>query len=104
MSGGAPEAPGRQRTPTPGDLLTLVIEQLCAVMAVDRDRVRPETRLSEDLHADSLDRVEMIERVEEALRRRGVAVRVPQDELAGLQTVGQAADRLHFLVRGAEER
>ena len=51
-------------------------------------------RLEDDLHADSLDLVEVVERVEQELGRRGVAVSLADSELAELATVGKLADAL----------
>lgn len=82
--------------PTRSEVLDLVMRNVSAVMAVEATRIHPDTRLSDDLHADSLDRVEVLERVEHELRRRGARVRVPEDELASLETVDQVAHRVHF--------
>ncbi len=59
-------------------------------------------RFDEDLHADSLDLVEVVEGVERDLRRRGLAIALPDDEVAGLVTLGGAVERL--LARRVEDR
>jgi acyl carrier protein len=88
---------------TPEDVLDLLVDGIRSVMALgDRDlglTGRPrsawrEVRFDEDLHADSLDLVEVIEGVERALARRGVAVRVDDVELVRLLRVGDAADAI----------
>ncbi len=58
-------------------------------------------RFDEDLHADSLDLVEVVEGVERALRDEGHDVSIPDAELVALRTLGDAADRL---VGGARSR
>ena len=72
------------------DVLELVGERLSQILAVEPDRVTAEARLVGDLHADSLDRVEAMESIEESLRRRGYVVHLPASALAGWHTVGDA--------------
>ena len=59
----------------------------CAVevLSVDADKVVPEAKFGDDLDADSLDLVELVMALEDEF---GVAV--PEDELEGIETVGQA--------------
>ena len=59
----------------------------CAVdvLSVSADQVVPEAKFADDLDADSLDLVELVMALEEAFD-----VEVPEEELEGIQTVGQA--------------
>jgi acyl carrier protein len=57
------------------------------VLSVDPDKVVPSARFSDDLDADSLDLVELIMGLEEEFD-----VVVPEEELEGVNTVGQAYD------------
>ena len=61
----------------------------CAVelLSVDADKVTREARFKEDLEADSLDLVEFVMALEEEF-----SVEVPEKELEGITTVGQAFD------------
>ena len=61
----------------------------CAVevLAVDAEKVTPEARFGDDLDADSLDLVELVMALEEEFD-----VQVPEEELEGIETVGQAFD------------
>lgn len=61
----------------------------CAVelLSVDAGRVTRDARFKEDLEADSLDLVELIMALEEEF-----SVEVPEKELEGITTVGQAFD------------
>ena len=61
----------------------------CAVnlLAVDASKVTREARFKEDLEADSLDLVEFVMALEEEF-----SVEVPEKELEGITTVGQAFD------------
>jgi acyl carrier protein len=59
----------------------------CAVevLQVSEDQVTMEAKFGEDLDADSLDLVELVMALEEAFD-----VEVPEEELEGITTVGQA--------------
>jgi len=59
----------------------------CAVevLAVDPAKVTPEANFADDLDADSLDLVELVMALEEEFD-----VTVDEDELEGIETVGQA--------------
>ncbi len=90
---------------TAEEVLALMVERVRDVMAVEgpglprgtRATRWRDVRFDEDLHADSLDLVEMVEGVERELRSRGRKVSVGDADLADLDTVGDAVDA--FVVR-----
>ena len=59
----------------------------CAVevLSVSEDQVTLDARFGDDLDADSLDLVELVMALEEEF-----GVEVPEEELDGIQTVGEA--------------
>jgi acyl carrier protein len=61
----------------------------CAVevLSVPEEKVVPEARFGDDLDADSLDLVELVMALEEEF-----GIEVPEEELEGVETVGQAYD------------
>jgi acyl carrier protein len=61
----------------------------CAVevLSVPEEKVVLEARFGDDLDADSLDLVELVMALEEEF-----GVEVPEEELEGVETVGQAYD------------
>ncbi len=61
----------------------------CAVevLSVSEDQVVPEAKFGDDLDADSLDLVELVMALEEEF-----GVEVPEEELEGVETVGNAYD------------
>ncbi len=65
----------------------------CAVevLSVEPEKVTREAKFGDDLDADSLDLVELVMALEEEF-----GVEVPEEDLEGIQTVGQAFD----LVKG----
>ena len=61
----------------------------CAVdvLSVSAEQVVPEAKFADDLDADSLDLVELVMALEEEFN-----VEVPEEDLEGVETVGQAYD------------
>ena len=61
----------------------------CAVevLSVPEENVTPEAKFGDDLEADSLDLVELVMALEEEF-----GVEVPEEDLEGVETVGQAYD------------
>ena len=61
--------------------------QKCAVevLSVSEDQVTVDAKFGDDLDADSLDLVELVMALEEEF-----GVEVPEEELEGIETVGQA--------------
>ncbi len=64
-----------------------VIEIVCEQMDVPKDQVTRDTHFTNDLHADSLDTVELVLEFEEEFD-----ITIPDDESEKIQTVGQAID------------
>jgi acyl carrier protein len=64
-----------------------VREVLAEQLARDVDEVTLNARFEEDLDADSLDLVEAVLALEEAM-----GVEIPEEEMEGVKTVGQAVD------------
>jgi acyl carrier protein len=64
------------------------IQQVAAeVLSVESDAVTEGARFKEDLDADSLDLVELVMGLEERFD-----IEVPEEDLEGVTTVGQAVD------------
>lgn len=79
---------------TLAEVQELLVERVAAVLGLD-DAVDLDARFDEDLHADSLDLVEVIEAVERRLAARGAAVALDDEQLLSMKTVREAADRIH---------
>jgi acyl carrier protein len=69
------------------DALSTIREVAAEVLSVDPDQVNESARFKEDLDADSLDLVELVMGLEERFD-----IEVPEDDLEGVTTVGQAVD------------
>jgi acyl carrier protein len=73
------------------EILGLVVRRAAGVLALDERSIEGSSRFDEDLHADSLDLVEIVEGVETDLRQRGHHVAVPEEEFLAATTVEEAA-------------
>ena len=69
------------------DALTTIKDVAAEVLSVEPDQVTETARFKEDLDADSLDLVELVMGLEERFD-----IEVPEDDLEGVTTVGQAVD------------
>ena len=78
---------------TPDEVLTVVQAAVATVLELDPTTVTRDTRFREDLEADSLALVEIVEIVEEQLAAQAAgAFHIEDEELDGLRTVGEAVD------------
>ena len=69
------------------EALVTIKEVAAEVLSVDPDMVTETARFKEDLDADSLDLVELVMGLEERFD-----IEVPEEDLEGVTTVGQAVD------------
>jgi acyl carrier protein len=87
----------------PDEVLTLVRERLAEILEIDEALVVREARFAEDLDADSLALIELVEILEEELGERTVGFTVDDEDLADLRTVGDAVDYVVARLRAASE-
>ena len=69
------------------EVLAALREVAVEVLSVEPDAVVEDARFKEDLDADSLDLVELVMGLEERFD-----IEVPEDDLEGVTTIGQAVD------------
>ncbi len=69
------------------EALVTIKEVAAEVLSVDPGQVTETARFKEDLDADSLDLVELVMGLEERFD-----IEVPEEDLEGVTTVGQAVD------------
>ena len=87
----------------PEEILALVRERLAEILEIDEVKVTREARFAEDLDADSLALIELVEMLEEELGERTVGFTVDDEDLADLHTVGDAVDYVVARLRAAGE-
>jgi acyl carrier protein len=69
------------------EVLSAIRDVAVEVLSVEPSQVTDEARFKEDLEADSLDLVELVMALEE-----NFDISVPEEDLEGVATVGQAVD------------
>ena len=62
------------------------------VLAVEAEKVTKEASFADDLDADSLALIELVEALEEELSERSVGFRIDDEDLEDLKTVRDAVD------------
>ena len=82
-----------ERSPIgPDEVLRLIRERLAEILEIDEDLVTLDARFADDLGADSLALIELVEALEEELGERTVGFSVDDEDLADLHTVREAVD------------
>ena len=76
----------------PDEVLRMVRERLAEILEIDDSRITREARFAEDLDADSLALIELVEALEEELGERTVGFSFDDEDLVDLHTVGDAVD------------
>jgi len=69
------------------EVVVTMKDVLSSELGVDAGKVTADARFKEDLDADSLDLVEVVLALEEKF-----GIEIPDDEIAGVKTVGEAAN------------
>jgi acyl carrier protein len=82
-----------ERSPIgPDEVLRLIRERLAEILEIDEDSITLDARFADDLGADSLALIELVEALEEELGERTVGFSVDDEDLADLRTVREAVD------------
>ena len=74
------------------EVLDLVRERLADILEVDPAGIAEGSAFADDLGADSLALIELVEALEEELSERSVGFRIDDDDLEDLRTVRDAVD------------
>ena len=92
-----------ERTPLgPDEILALIRERLAAILEIDEARITRDARFADDLDADSLALIELVEALEEELGERTVGFSIDDEDLGDLRTVRDAVEYvMHRLGTGA---
>ena len=73
-------------------VLALIRERLADILEIDPAGIAESSSFADDLEADSLALIELVEALEEELGERTVGFRIDDDDLADLETVRDAVD------------
>lgn len=74
------------------EVLTLVKDRLAEILEVEPSAINEGDAFAEDLDADSLALIELVEAIEEELAERSVGFRIEDEDLEDLRTVRDAVD------------
>jgi acyl carrier protein len=84
--------PGSGSINTRGDVLELVRNQLAEILEIEPGEIAESASFADDLNADSLALIELVEALEESLRDQVAGFRIDDDDLEDLRTVRDAVD------------
>jgi acyl carrier protein len=77
------------------EVLQLVRDRLAEILEIDAARINEGDSFAEDLRADSLALIELVESLEDELGERSVGFRIEDEDLEDLVTVKDAVDYVH---------
>ncbi len=79
----------------------LIRDRLADILEIDPGRITEAASFADDLDADSLALIELVEALEEELGERTVGFRIDDEDLEDLKTVRDAVDYVWARVKGA---
>ncbi len=74
------------------EVFELIRDQLADILEIDPSGISEASSFAEDLNADSLALIELVEALEEDLGERTVGFRIEDEDLEDLRTVRDAVD------------
>ena len=80
---------------TRADVVALVRDRLADILEIDPEEIKEGDSFADDLDADSLALIELVEALEEELSDRTVGFRIEDEDLQDLKTVRDAVDYVH---------
>ena len=74
------------------EVFRIIRERLADILEIEESRITLEGSFTEDLSADSLALIELVEAIEQELEDRAEGFRIEDEDLAELRTVRDAVD------------
>lgn len=74
------------------EVVTLITEQLAEILERGAEGIEESSSFADDLQADSLALIELVETLEQELGERTVGFQIDDEDLEDLRTVGDAVD------------
>jgi acyl carrier protein len=74
------------------EVLQILRERLAEILEIDEHTITLDSNFTEDLGADSLALIELVEALEDELGERTVGFRIDDEDLGDLRTVRDAVD------------
>jgi len=82
------------------EILEIVKDRLADILEVEPDSIQEGHSFVDDLDADSLALIELVEALEEELGERSVGFRIEDEDLEDLKTVRDAVDYVYERAQG----
>jgi acyl carrier protein len=83
------------------EILEIVRDRLADILEIEPDTITDGQSFVDDLDADSLALIELVEALEEELADRTVGFRIEDEDLEDLKTVRDAVDYVHERAKGS---
>lgn len=83
------------------EIFEIVRDRLADILEIEPSSISEGQSFVDDLDADSLALIELVEALEEELSDRTVGFRIEDEDLEDLKTVRDAVDYVHERTRGA---
>ena len=80
---------------TRNEVFELIRDRLSDILEIEPDEIREGDSFADDLEADSLALIELVEALEEELGERTVGFRIDDEDLQDLKSVRDAVDYVH---------
>jgi acyl carrier protein len=94
------ESQGAEKIDRP-EVLRIVRANLADILEIDASSISEGQSFVDDLEADSLALIELVEALEEDFAERSVGFRIEDEDLEDLKTVRDAVDYVYARVTGA---
>ena len=82
------------------EVFSLIRDRLADILEIDPSTISEGASFVDDLDADSLALIELVEALEEELSERTTGFRIEDEDLADLKSVRDAVDYVHERTRG----
>ena len=82
-------------------IFQLIRDELAQILEIDPARVTEDASFADDLEADSLALIELVEALEEELSERTVGFRIDDEDLEDLRTVRDAVDYVEVRLKAS---
>jgi len=77
------------------EVLRIVTDRLAEILEINASEISEDQSFAEDLRADSLALIDLVEVLEEEFGERSVGFRIEDEDLEDLRTVRDAVDYVH---------
>ncbi len=95
------ETPAHQAPLDRDGVFAIVRDQLADILEIDPATISEGQSFVDDLDADSLALIELVEGLEEEFAERSIGFRIEDEDLVDMKTVRDAVDYVYTRVKGA---